>query len=106
MGHPILQLTKNMHGSHVACDEIINFLCENYLFHCGPGLQQGQFISFYLHAELIFNGKQNVRLEKGNCCYLVKFYGTIDTVYAEFKGYGLFYVSLLCALVFFSAATL
>lgn len=105
MGHPILQLTKTMHDSHVACDEIINSLCDNYLFHCGP-LQQGQFISFYLHAELIFNGKQNVRLEKGNYSYLMKFYCTSDTVYAEFNGYGLFCVSLLCALVFFSAATL
>ena len=49
------------------------------------------------------NGKQNLRPEKGICSYLVKFYRTIDTVYAEYTG--LFRVFLLCPYVS-SAATL
>ena len=49
------------------------------------------------------NSKQNLRPEKGIYCYLVKFYRTINTIYADYTG--LFLVSLLCPCVS-SAATL
>ena len=49
------------------------------------------------------NSKQNLRPEKGIYSYLVKFYRTIDTIYAEYTG--LFLVFLLCPCVS-SAATL
>ena len=49
------------------------------------------------------DGKQNLRPEKGIYSYLVNFYRTIDTIYAEYTR--LFRVSLLCPCVS-SAATL
>ena len=45
-----------------------------------------------------FNGKQNLRPEKGICNYFVKFYSVIDTVYAEYILD--YFVYLSCALVF------
>ena len=49
------------------------------------------------------NSKQNLSPEKGIYSYLVKFYRTIDTIYANYTG--LFLVPLLCPCVS-SAATL
>ena len=42
-------------------------------------------------------GKQNLRPEKGICCYLVKFYCTIDTVFGVNRiSKESFHVFLLC----------
>ena len=54
------------------------------------------------------NGKQNLRPEKGICCYLVKFYRTNNTVHrvhVYWISKESFHVSLLCPYVA-SAATL
>ena len=48
----------------------------------------------YLHT------KQNLTPEKGICSYFVKFYCTIDTVYAEYAGFVKNYFGYLsCAFV-------
>ena len=79
----------------------------NIYFIADPHNKASVYQLLFTYSQTILmkylNSKQNLRPEKGIYSYLVKFYRTIDTIYAEYAG--LFLVSLLCPCVS-SAATL
>ena len=56
----------------------------NIYLNVDPGNKGLSNQLLFTSSHTILNGKQNLRPEKDICSYLVKFYCTIDTVYAEY----------------------